>query len=100
MIELTEILNNISESELPYAILFWGSGCGPCAKIKPAFEKWAYANRDRYNNLILNVNANHKIAGHFKVMAVPTLVTVDKNMTVKRMVGPRTEEDLNKFTGI
>ena len=94
MIEVASFLEIVQKTEQPHMILFWGGGCGPCDRIKPIFEKFSEDNRTEAKFVSVKANDNPKLAGHFKVMAVPTLVRVDKNFFTKRLVGPKTSEDI------
>lgn len=97
MVEIETFKEEVNKSELPFLVLFWGSGCSPCDKIKPVFDQVSEANRDKARFVSLKANDNFKLAGHYKVMAVPTLIYTDNLGNVRRLIGPKTKQDIEDF---
>lgn len=95
-IDVNNFLDLVRSSDLPYLILFWGNGCSPCAKIKPLFEKFSQSikSRTRARFTSFQTSENYKLASYFQVMAVPTLIAIRQDMTIKKLTGPKTLEDL------
>ncbi len=97
MIEVNSFLDMVGKSEQPYLVLFWGSGCSPCDSIKPIFDKMETLHRDKVKFVSLKASENWKLAGHYRIIAVPTLLYVTNNLVNKKFIGPKTEEDIKVF---
>lgn len=97
MIEVNSFLEQIKADSLPYVLLFWGSGCSPCDAIKPVFDKVEDANRTHARFLKFRAADQYKLAGYFKVIAIPSLVYVKQDGSFNRLTGPKTYQDIESF---
>lgn len=97
MIDIQHLLDLIEENDLPTLMLFYSGGCGPCAKIKPIYEKWAYNNRTKAICFSFNILNTKNLAAHFKAIVMPTLIYSNNKGIIKRLICPRTEEDLESL---
>lgn len=83
--------------KVPFLLLFWGQGCGPCDKIKPVFAELSDKYRGSYQFVAMKAAEQYKLAGYFKLQAIPSLVLVNNDGTFNKMTGPRTKEDIEGF---
>lgn len=97
-IEVDAFKQTVKDSNQDWMILFWGQGCRPCDNIKPIFDQFSEEKRTEARFASLKAGENHKLAGHFKIMAVPSLVYLSKDgEKASRFMGPKTKEDLETF---
>ncbi len=98
MIDVDTFEKTVSESPVPFVVLFWGGGCGPCERFKPIFTQET-KELEGFKFVQLKVNDNYKLAGHYGVKSVPSLVKVNADKSYTLFVGPKDKEDLYKFIG-
>jgi thiol-disulfide isomerase/thioredoxin len=99
MIQVESLRDIVKNDSLPYLLLFWGNGCGPCDRIKPVFEALGKTqNLARF--VTVKTSESYKLAGYFRVMAIPTLVFINQDFTFKKFIGPKDEDDIKSFLGI
>lgn len=82
---------------LPHLILFWTGGCKPCSEVMTALKKYAaeYPNSFRY--LFIKSSDQIEVAKYFKIITAPTLIEVDKDLCVRKFIGPKTYDDVVNF---
>lgn len=97
-IEVDSFKQTVQDSNQDWMILFWGQGCRPCDNIKPIFDQFSEEKKGEIRFASLKAGENHKLAGHFKIMAVPSLVYLRKDGTSSvKFTGPKSKEDLETF---
>ena len=86
----------VVESELPVLVDFWANWCGPCKMIAPAIEELAkeYAGKMKIGKV--DVDGNSKIASHYGVMSIPTLMFFKKGQVLEQAVGALSKADLKR----
>ncbi|MFA5276009.1 MAG: thioredoxin [Candidatus Omnitrophota bacterium] len=86
----------VVESELPVLVDFWANWCGPCKMIAPAVEELAkeYAGKIKIGKL--DVDGNSKIASHYGIMSIPTLMFFKKGQVLEQVVGALNKADLKR----
>lgn len=94
MNDTDKFLDSVKAESVPHIVLFWGAGCAPCNKIKPIYDDFAKANRARAKFVSIKASDNYKLAAHFKVLVVPTVIIIQPDLSHKKFVGPKTVEDL------
>jgi len=65
----------------------WAPWCGPCRFVSPVVEEIArdYAGRIAFGKL--NVDQNQRVAAHYGIVSIPTLLVFKKGELVDRIVG-------------
>lgn len=87
-IEITDA--NFAEMSAKYPLLIvdcWAEWCGPCRMIAPVIEELAkeYAGKVTFGKL--DVDHHNKVAGKFRVSAIPTLLVIKDGELLDQIVG-------------
>lgn len=84
------------ESPLPVLVDFWAPWCGPCKMIGPLVEELSkeYAGKVKIGKL--NVDENAKIATHYGIMSIPTLIFLKDGKIMEQSVGILSKAELRK----
>lgn len=66
---------------------FWAAWCMPCRAVAPVIEQLAeeYAGRVKIGKL--NVDENPRMAAHFGIMSIPTLLIFKGGQVVDQIIG-------------
>ncbi len=65
---------------------FWAPWCGPCRMMAPVLDEVAQKTTQAKITKV-NVDQNPRLAGQFKVQAIPVLILLKDGEEVKRFVG-------------
>ena len=99
---VVEIKNNFKEEALDYKgkvlVDFNATWCGPCRMLKPVIEELANS-RDDIKIVAVDVDENEDVSKEFNVYSIPCLVLLENGKEIKRSVGFKPMEELNKFLG-
>jgi thioredoxin 1 len=79
----TEVL----KSDKPVLVDFFADWCGPCRMVSPVVEELATQYEGKILVGKLDVDANSRVAGDYKVMSIPTVILFEKGREVARQVG-------------
>jgi len=77
----------VLESELPVLVDFWAPWCGPCKMIAPIIEDLAKEFDKKIRIGKINLDENPKIATHYGIMSIPTIVFFKKGKVMEQIVG-------------
>ena len=77
----------VTKSEQPVLVDFWGPKCGPCLALMPNVETLAgeYAGKIKFGKI--NVMENRRLAIALKVMGVPTFLFYKGGEQRERITG-------------
>jgi thioredoxin 1 len=82
-----EFKGEVLESGTPVLVDFFAPWCGPCRALAPALEGIAKAYEGRLAVVKVNVDEAQRLAGSYRVQAVPTLIIFKDGKAVDTMVG-------------
>lgn len=77
----------VLKAEKPVLVDFFADWCGPCRMVAPVIEELAAQYDGKVMVGKLDVDANPRVAGDYKVMSIPTVILFEKGKEVARQVG-------------
>ncbi len=77
----------VTQSNLPVVLDFWGPQCGPCLALMPDVERLAENYEGKIKFCKVNVAGNRRLCISLKVISVPTIMFYKGGECVKRLVG-------------
>jgi thioredoxin 1 len=92
---------DVLEAEIPTAVDFWATWCGPCRMIGPLFEELSNEYVGKVKFAKVNVDENPKTPSNFGVRGIPTVIMFKGGKAVDQVVGavPRAQlENMVKKT--
>lgn len=98
LVQLTDdsFKKEVLESELPVLVDFWAPWCGPCKMIGPFIEESAKEFDKKIKVCKINIDDNPKIATHYGVMSIPTLMFFKNGKVMDQIVGALSKQELKK----
>jgi thioredoxin len=77
----------VLEESLPVLVDCWAPWCGPCRMVAPTIDQLAAESGGRYVVAKLNTDENPRVAGQYRIDAIPTLLIFHRGQVVDRIVG-------------
>ena len=89
MIELTRdnYDSEISGSQGPMLVDFWGPQCKPCLALMPAVERIEKEYAGKLKVAKVNAAGNRMLCARLRVMGLPTFLFYKGGVEVKRLTG-------------
>ena len=85
----------VLKADKPVLVDFWAEWCPPCRVLGPTLEKFAEKEK-RLTIVKADVEDNDELADQFNVMNIPTMILFKEGQEVFRMVGKRSEHQLQQ----
>jgi thioredoxin 1 len=86
-----EFQQRISESNKPVIVDFWATWCGPCMMTKPVLEKLGKEYAEKVEFMPVNADDSREVLDQFRVMGIPTVITLRNGKEVGRITGAQNE---------
>lgn len=88
---LTQFQQKVASADKPIIVDFWANWCMPCKVTKPILEKLAKEYGDKVEFLPIDADQSRDVLEHFKVIGIPTLLTIRGGEVVGRVTGAQNE---------
>ena len=77
--------------ERPVLVDFWAPWCGPCRTLMPMLDRIADDYAGRFTLAKLNTDEAQRVAGHFGIRSIPTVMLFHHGEVVDQFVGVQPE---------
>ncbi len=88
---LTQFQQKVSSADKPIVVDFWAPWCMPCKVTKPILEKLAREYGEKVEFLPVDADVSRDVLEHFKVIGIPTVLTLRDGEVVGRVTGAQNE---------
>jgi len=88
---ISEFQHKVSTTEKPIVVDFWATWCTPCKVTKPILESLANEYADQVEFLPIDSDRSRDVLEHFKVIGIPTVLTIRNGEVVGRVTGAQSE---------
>ncbi len=84
-----EVIN----SNIPVAVDFWASWCGPCKMLAPVFEELSAEYDAKVKFCKVNIDEQGALAAEYGVVSIPTVIIFKNGKEAKRIVGAKSADE-------
>lgn len=88
---ISEFQKKVSTADKPIVVDFWATWCMPCKMTKPILEALADEYADKVEFLPIDADRSRDVLEHFKVIGIPTVLTIHNGEIVSRVTGAQSE---------
>ena len=85
----SEILN----SDIPAAVDFWASWCGPCKMVAPVIEELAREYSGKVKIGKVNVDEEAELAVKYGIVSIPTVLIFKNGEVAEKLVGAQSQDE-------
>ncbi|OQW37263.1 MAG: thiol reductase thioredoxin [Nitrospira sp. SG-bin1] len=86
-----------SRSDIPLAVDFWASWCGPCQVMAPSFQEAAKILEPDVRLGKVNSEAERSLAARFRIASIPTLIVLREGRELARQSGVMGTQDIVRW---
>ncbi|HEU4684237.1 MAG TPA: thioredoxin TrxC [Nitrospira sp.] len=83
-----------SRADIPLAVDFWASWCGPCLMMAPAFEAAARVLEPHVRLAKVNTEEQQGLAAQFGITSIPTLILFRGGREIARQPGAMSQQQI------
>lgn len=80
-----------ASADRPVLVDFWAPWCGPCRTLMPMLDRIADDYAGRFTLAKVNTDEEQRIAGHFGIRSIPTVMLFHRGQVVEQFVGVQPE---------
>jgi len=89
--DLSQFQQKVSSANKPIVVDFWAPWCMPCKMTKPILESLGNEYADKVEFLPINADNSRDILDHFRVIGIPTVLTIRNGDVAGRVTGAQNE---------
>ncbi len=97
IINNTQEINALAESNMPILLDFYADWCGPCQALMPVIDDLSNEYKGKAEIVKINVDKNQEMAAQFQVRNIPALFFIKSKEVVNRMQGIQTKKTLSDY---
>jgi thioredoxin 1 len=86
-IQEADFQSEVIEADTPVLVDFFAPWCGPCKALAPALEAVAKTYKGRVKVVKVDVDKAQRLAAHYRIRGVPTLMFFKEGKPVDTIVG-------------
>ncbi|MBE5939721.1 MAG: thioredoxin [Lachnospiraceae bacterium] len=84
----------VENSKEPMMIDFYATWCGPCKMVGQVIDEIAKEYDGNVKICKIDVDAEPELAVKYRIMSVPTILTMRNGEVIKRVTGARTKNNI------
>lgn len=92
-----QLEEEIKKAKIPILVEFWSSWCAPCQMVKSILEVIEQEYQNKLKVIKINTDLNFNLSSQYKIMGVPTFILFKNGQEVRREVGAKSKEELERL---